>query len=308
MTSPQTNFPLFWPFCLVSPRRLPFTGLAMAAFGGSMFSATGATPFNLDGVADSQGYRLSNANAILPLYAAVRGTTIYVATTAPGGTNDHFIMVDGGLYPISTPAPWAKAGFTPFRPNAAFLGAEVSNSFIGWFNANPGANSFRGVSGQLMEGTVDRSHLAFLQKQDLFICALAYQNNDGGALVGQTPALISNSGNVDPPEVLSIPLDAIRDEDANGVYDRLEPHMDFKVTSLRRITSSLYTISWNCFPKKTYKIQTSTNLSGPWEFVQSTDTGTDLSHTTLSHSLQTSVAMTLTSAGPKRFFRVVLID
>lgn len=291
-------------------KKSPYTSLAIAAFASSVFNTTGAAPFTLDGVADSQGYKLSNAGAVMPLYVAMRGTTIYVATTAPGpgGSNDHFIMLDGGLHANPMPAPWAKAGFTPFRSNAAFLGAEFSNNYIGWFNAYSGANTYRGSSGQLMEGTIDRSSILFPQKQELLICALAYQNADGGLLVGQTPAMISNSGNVDPLELLSIPLDALRDEDSNGVFDRLEPHLDFRVSALRKITPSLYSISWNCFPKRTYKIQTTTTLNGDWNFVPSPGSGNDLMHTALSNEIQTSVTITLDPAEPRRFFRVVLTN
>jgi hypothetical protein len=308
MTSDKSDHHRFPPVRMLSNGRSASPPLMMAAFASGVLLAAGQAPFALDGVADSQGYRLSNAGAGMPLYAAVRGTTIYVATTAPGpgGANDHFIMLDGGVSANPTPAPWAKSGSTPFRSAAPFLGAESGNNYIGWFNAD--AHAYRGAGGSLMEGTIDRSSVQFQQKLNLLICALAYQSDDGGVLVDQTPALISNSGNVDSLELLSIPIDAIRDEDANGVFDRLDPHMDFKVTALKRITPSLHSIHWNCFPGKTYKIQTSTTPNGGWDFVKSPDTGTDLTRTTFPDEIQTSVSMTLEPADSTRFFRVVLIN
>jgi hypothetical protein len=55
----------------------------------------------------------------------------------------------------------------------------------------------------------------------LYLCTLAYQTADGGILGSQAPDRITDNGNVDTGELLMIPLEALRDEDANGIYERL---------------------------------------------------------------------------------------
>ena len=70
---------------------------------------TNLPPFTLDGAFDYPGYLLASNSMVL--YAAVRGTTLYVATGSPGtsGPNDNFIFVSDQLLPsASAPAPWAK--------------------------------------------------------------------------------------------------------------------------------------------------------------------------------------------------------
>ena len=42
-----------------------------------------------------------------------------------------------------------------------------------------------------------------------------------------------------PGELLRIPLEALRDEDANGVFDRLEPGKGFLITGAERDGASL---------------------------------------------------------------------
>ena len=58
---------------------------------------TNLPPFVLDGAFDYPGYLLASNGMVL--YAAVRGTTLYVATGSPGtsGPNDHFIFVSDQL-------------------------------------------------------------------------------------------------------------------------------------------------------------------------------------------------------------------
>ena len=61
-------------------------------------------PFTLDGAFDSAGYLVANSGMVI--YAAVRGTNLYVATWSPGtnGPNDHFIFFSDQLLPAATAA------------------------------------------------------------------------------------------------------------------------------------------------------------------------------------------------------------
>src|SRR5436309_15893359 len=92
-------------------------------------------PFVMDGVADSAGYLLSSSG--MTLYAALRGTKLYVATWSPGtsGSNDHFIFVSDQLLSGATAsAPWAKAGKVAVAATKPYLASESLNSYIASFN------------------------------------------------------------------------------------------------------------------------------------------------------------------------------
>ena len=88
-------------------------------------------PFLVDGNLDASGYQLVTNG--IKLYAALRGTKLYVATTSPGttGPNDHFIFVsDVLLGSPTTAAPWAKAGLIAVLANKPYLSTESQNSYL----------------------------------------------------------------------------------------------------------------------------------------------------------------------------------
>ncbi len=258
-------------------------------------------PFVMDGVADFAGYRISTPG--MTLYAALRGHTLYVATWAPGAAgNDHFIMIGNAALPsATTPAPWAKSGFIALPTGSPVLAAESSNSHIGWANANGAATAAARTSGQQMEGTIDLATAFATPPSDLYLTSLAYQTQDLGLLGSQSPAMIEDNGDVDPGELLRIPLEALRDDDANGVFDRLEPGKGFVITGCHH-ASDAFTLSWNCFPGRSYQIQTSADLAA--------DTWTDVPGglvTAGSTDMVSSRDITLDPHETRRFFRVMLI-
>lgn len=273
-----------------------------AAIQATTQSAGGtvSAPFVMDGVADSGGYLISNPG--MTIHAAVRGSKLYVATWAPGQFgNDHFILIgSSALTSATTAAPWAKAGSTSLPANSPFLAAESSNSYIGWFNANGAATTeARGAAGQQMEGTIDLAAFG-TTPASLHLTALAYQTADAGLLGSQAPAGNAD-GNVDPAELLGIPLEALRDEDANGTFDILEPNRGFAISQSSRNGNS-FSLTWTSFPGRSYKVQTSTTLaSGSWTDVAgSTTIGT-------SNALTSSHVVTLDPTDTQRFFRVMLM-
>lgn len=231
-------------------------------------------PFVMDGTPDSAGYLLSNPG--MTIHAAVRGGTLYVATWSPGAfPNDHFILVGSSvLASASTVAPWAKAGTTAAPAGSPFLGAESTNSYIGWSHTNGAATTAaRGAPGAHMEGTIDLAGAFAGMPADLHLAALSYQTADGGVLGGQAPAGNGN-GSVEAAEFLHMPLEALRDEDANGSYDRLEapspgnPHGKFRITSLERPAADRVGLTWNAFPGRVYQIEASDTLApGAWNQV-----------------------------------------
>ncbi len=68
------------------------------------------------------------------------------------------------------------------------------------------------------------------------------RRRDGGNLVAQVP-FGNGDGNIDPDEFLALSIAAIKDENADGIYDRLDPTLGFGITQITR-TGEVTTISW----------------------------------------------------------------
>src|SRR5262249_32681389 len=130
---------------LIASSTYCYSIVASNAVGFSTSSATICTntpavkatnlPFVLDGAFDYSGYLLASTTMVL--YAAIRGTPLYVATWSPGtsGPNDHFIFVTDQLLPGATaPAPWAKAGNVAVATTKPYLASESQNSYVSWYN------------------------------------------------------------------------------------------------------------------------------------------------------------------------------
>ena len=153
---------------------------------------TNLPPFALDGAFDYPGYLLASNSMVL--YAAVRGTTLYVATGSPGtsGPNDNFIFVSDQLLPsASAPAPWAKSGNVAVATTKPYLASESQNTYISWYVNNAQTNwpcaKSSSTSGA-MEGTLDLVQAFGYMPTNLYLCAAAYVTTNGGPLVAQCPA------------------------------------------------------------------------------------------------------------------------
>jgi hypothetical protein len=113
--------------------------------------------------------------------------------------------------------------------------------------------------------------------------------------------MVTDNGNVDPAELLVMPIEALRDEDANGTYDRLESGKGFLITQSER-TGNTFSMTWKCFPGRSYKIQTSDSLSNSsWTDVPGvlvTAGATDL---------EANQNLPLDPLETMRFFRVMLV-
>ncbi len=277
-----------------SAKSTAVTVTTQAAAGGK------TVPFVLDGVADSEGYQLSNPG--MTIYAALRGTTLYVATWAPGESgNDHFLFISSGALPAATAAaPWGKSGRTALPAGSPFLAAESSNDYIGWFETNGAATAQARAAGAQMEGTIDLAAAFDTPPESLFLASAAYQTSDAGLLGAQAPAG-NDDGEIDPGELLKIPLEALRDEDANGIFDRLEPGGGFVITATIR-SADTFSLTWKCFPGRSYRIQSCADLkSAPWTDVPSSLT------TAGPAALTASASVAMDPQEPRRFYRVALI-
>jgi hypothetical protein len=256
----------------------------------------------MDGLVDHPGYQLSNPGMII--HAALRGNLLYVSTWAPGTAfgNDHFILVgSSALASATTAAPWGKSGMTALPPGSPFLAAESSNDYIGWFNTNGATTQLARAADQQMEGTLNVAEAFGSPPAELYLCALAYQTADGGILGAQAPDKITDNGDVDPDELFMVPLEALRDEDANGIYDRLETGAGFRITSFQR-DETTFSLAWNAFPGRTYQVQGSATMApDSWENVATVAAGP----ADLSCSANIPIDP---QEDPVMFFRVRLID
>jgi len=222
-------------------------------------------PFTLDGHADSPGY-LEYASG-MTIYAAVRGGILYLATWSPGntgGANDHFIFATDQLLPAATaPAPWAKAGTVAAATNKPFIGAESVTSYAGWFNAPGSSQVIKSAanSGQL-EGTIDLIGAFGSIPQTIYVAAAAYQTADSGALAAQGPAG-NGDGNIDPSEFMPLAVVAIKDENSDGKFDRLDPALDFVISQVA-LANGMRTITWNSVPGQSYQLDYCDQLGGQW--------------------------------------------
>ncbi|MCS7063364.1 MAG: hypothetical protein NZM04_04855 [Methylacidiphilales bacterium] len=226
--------------------------------------------FNMDGQFEHPNYLIADNG--MRLYAAVRGTKLYVATWATGASpssNDHFIYIsDSLLSSATTPAVWAKAGQIAIPPNKPYLAGEGTNNYRAWFNAGTTHQSAEGTGPQALEGVIDLVEAFGQVPQNLYFAAVAYGNPDGAGIAAQVPAGNGNN-NLEPNEWLHMPTVALRDENADFIFDRLDPERDFVIQHTITASGNLQ-LTFNTFPGRTYQVQHSLNLT-TW-----TDIGTPI--------------------------------
>jgi hypothetical protein len=217
----------------------------------------------MDGTLDAAGYRLATNG--IQLYAALRGTKLYVATTSPGttGPNDHFIFVsDVLLASATTPAPWGKDGTTAVAASKPFLSTESQNAYLAWNNAPTGSLAAKsGTTSGVLEGTIDLVAAFGALPANIYLCAAAYATADGGALAAQSPA--GTGPNIEPGEFLIIPTVALRDHNADGKFDRLDPLLDFRLQTIIPV-SDRPQVSWAAMPGRAYQLVYRDAITGAW--------------------------------------------
>ncbi|MEM9064999.1 MAG: GC-type dockerin domain-anchored protein [Planctomycetota bacterium] len=153
----------------------------------------------MDGSLDS-GATLVGSRGDVNLYAAIDGDSLYLATTAPTGSDDRFLTVASSPG-APTSAMWAKAGNVAAWD--AFLAAEGTNGYHDWFDST----STEAARGAVLEGLVDIDTEFGAGTDVVYAAVLTYQTSDGGALVSslQLPAGDGDS-NVDATEYLAVIL------------------------------------------------------------------------------------------------------
>ena len=226
---------------------------------------TNVPPFALDGAFDYPGYWLASNSLVL--YAALRGTTLYVATGSPGtsGPNDYFIFVSDQLLPgASAPAPWAKSGHVAVATTKPCLTSESQNTYISWY-ANGVQTNWPCVKASTtsgaMEGTLDLVQAFGYMPTNLYLCAAAYATADGSSLVAQCPA--GFGPNIESNEFLVIPVVALRDSRGNGTFDLLDPARGFKLLSAQMLPAGV-ALSWASMPGHGYQVVCASSLGNGW--------------------------------------------
>ncbi|MEL6329718.1 MAG: GC-type dockerin domain-anchored protein [Planctomycetota bacterium] len=157
--------------------------------------AGGTDPaFVLDGELDPSAVAVSLG--AVDLWAAVRGTELYVAATPPSGSNDRFIFVAASPGAM-VPSPWGKAGQVARWD--AFLAAESTNDYAGWFDADGGTRLARGA---VLEGVIDLAGEMGGVPEMIAIAVGSYATADGGALdpSRQAPRSVDGDAVLDPAE------------------------------------------------------------------------------------------------------------
>ncbi len=261
-------------------------------------ASTNLPAFAMDGAPDSTNFLLASSG--MTLYAALRGTKLYVATWSPGnsGPSDHFIFVSDALLPSAqAAAPWAKSGKTAVATSKPFLAGESVGTYVSWFNAPPGSQAVKAATNSgAMEGTIDLVAAFGAMPANIYLCSAAYQTADGGVLVSSCP---TNSGpDIGTNGFFCIPLVALRDHNGDGKYDRLDPLLDFKLLDARAESNGL-ALTWASFPGRAYRLETVAALGGVWSNVP----GSTLTAEVLQVELQFTTAIT----NGNRFFRARLL-
>jgi hypothetical protein len=184
----------------------------------------GTTPppvptWTIDGTRDSDSTLLGSVGGA-NLWAGVKGDVLYLATDVPtggAGGRDRFLLMAREANALR-PAMWAKGGQVAGWD--AFVGAESSNAFAGWFDAGSGVATqvARGTTGTspVLEATINlRQEWSIAAGQPLpaavRVALGVYENPDGGALVtAQQPtpsgAAIAGNANIEATEYFLLPI------------------------------------------------------------------------------------------------------
>ena len=232
----------------------------------------------------------------------MRGTRLYVATWSPGnsGLNDHFIFVtDQLLTTTNAAAPWAKAGRVNVATGKPFLAAESAGTYVSWFNAPAGSQAVKSATNSgAMEGTIDLVAAFGVMPTNIYLCSAAYVTADGGALGSQCPA--GSGPDIETNEFFVIPTVALREHNGDGLFDRVDPQLDFTLHALS-LSGSNAVLSWTAMPGRSYRVITADLPAGPWTEIVASQTNCG------ALQLNLSFAEAFTSQPTQKFYRVKLL-
>ncbi len=154
--------------------------------------------FVMDGTLDSSAVLLSSSGKV-NLYAAVRGSQLYVATEAARTQ-----LADVFLFLVFAPASLRNAASAKggqVAAWAAFLWNRKSDNASGWSDASESLLTSITVdtTGAVLEGVVDFELLTGVSSGEVYLAVGTYKEGDGGKLIGQSPRG-NGDGIIDPEE------------------------------------------------------------------------------------------------------------
>ena len=287
-------------YSIVATNSLGDSAPTAAQCATTLAPSTNYPAFAMDGALDSTNCRVAASG--MTIYAALRGTRLYLATWSPGnsGPNDHFIFVsDQLLATTNSPAPWAKAGRVAVATSKPFLAAESAGSYVGWFNAPSGSLAAKASSSSgALEGTIDLVAAFGSMPTNIYLCSAAYITADGGALGAQCPA--GSGSDIETNEFFVIPTDALRDHNGDGVFDRTDPQLGFTLQNLSLSGSNAW-LNWNAMPGRGYRVMAADSPAGPWTDIVASETNAGPLQLDLSYGDAFDPGAT------QRFYRVKLL-
>ena len=191
--------------------------------GSSGWVASTSSGFNMDGEFDSPSFVVADNG--MRIYAAVRGTKLYVATwSTKGGVNDHFLFITD-QFGNPQAHPWAKAGQIYFNSaTKPWIGANPTDAYPSNFGAS--GRNWLGDAGKALETEIDLIEVFGQVPKTVYIAAASYGRLNGSSLLSQAPASFGDDSNsIEIPEFQAVNPASIRDENLDGVFDVGTPYM-----------------------------------------------------------------------------------
>ncbi len=154
--------------------------------------------FTMDGQLDTSAVLLISRGGIR-LYAAVRGSQLYVATNSARTQHaDMFVFVSvapGELHD----APFGKHGHVAAW--SAYLGDRFADTSASWYDATSSAlkNITDEKAGAVLEGVIDFELLTGTTPSVIYLAVGKYQRSNGGRLVAKLPGG-KHDGNISSAE------------------------------------------------------------------------------------------------------------
>ena len=256
--------------------------------------------FIMDGLPDSDAYKLGSSgsdSSAGALYAAIQGSTLYVAAPILSGSTDTFIFISNSTGSVFA-TPSSKAGSIAFNPSKdPYLKVSGTSSSPAWTNGGTSAKSYTDKTvGDYLEGTIDLVQVFGSVPKTLYIAFAPYNAGSGGTLIA-TQQIPQGNGdiNVDASEVLAVPTASIRDDALIGTPAALDSQRSFIATPTPGMNG--FIVTWPTLPGHSYQLLYSDDLIQPFVALSTPITAT-------SQQFQVSF-QDATSIGHKaRFYRV----
>jgi hypothetical protein len=189
------------------------------------------SPFSMDGKLEGTAKLIAGgAGGGMPLYMAVSGDHLYLATDDAGEGSDNFILLSATKPAGATrAAPWGKAGKVAFAGKTLFMADENDSTYAAWFElASPsdklleaaGGSQSGGklgvattaTNGGYLEGTIDLKASFGSVPTVVYVATAPWATADGGKLysAAQTPATKDGNGNIEAGEILKVSLPGLK--------------------------------------------------------------------------------------------------